>query len=84
MVLLIQDNFKSSEGPSGLENQQRLDVNLSERLASFGIMGIQIMATLKPSIHHITIVLRGLRGVLNWAVIMPKDSSLSDSECDLI
>jgi len=37
---------------------------------------------LKPLEHHGTMVLTGLRGTLNWATIMPKATSLSDSVCN--
>ena len=36
---------------------QRSDVQLSERLASLGIMGAQLRAPLKPPVHHSTIIL---------------------------
>ena len=45
--------------------QQQSDVQLSERLASVGIMS--------------TIVLRGLREAINWVSIMQRGASLSDS-----
>ena len=54
-----------------LKKRQRSNVYLSERLASLGIMG---PALLKPHVHHSIMVLRGLKGVLNWASIMPKDA----------
>ena len=34
-------------------------------------------------VHHITVVLRGSRGALNWAPIIPRDVSFSDSRCNL-
>ena len=40
-------------------------------------------ATLKPSGHLSTMVLRGLRGALNLALIMLRDASLSDSEYEM-
>ena len=40
------------------QKQQRSDVQLSERLASLGIMGAQLRAPLKPPVHHSTIILR--------------------------
>ena len=49
-----------------------------------GIMGYQLKATLKPSVDHITIVLRGLRGALNWAPNVPRDASLSNSGCEFL
>ena len=46
--------------------------------------GSQLRAPLEPLSHHSTIVLRTLRGALiNWASIMPRDASLSDSQCDI-
>ena len=33
------------------------------------------MAPLKPIVHHNTIVLRGLRGALNWSPFMPRHVS---------
>ena len=32
------------------------------------------ISPLKPPVHHSSIVLRGLRGSLNWARIMPRDA----------
>ena len=62
----------NNEGPYHLftsnrpEKKARSDLQLSERLASLGIMGDQLRATLKPPVHHRAIVLRGLRGALHW------------------
>ena len=54
------------------------DLQLSERLASLGIMGAQLSAPLKPPIHHSTIILRELRGYLTWA---PKEMEIKFSQC---
>ena len=35
-------------------------------------------------VHHSTIVLGDLRGAVNWASIVPRDSSVSDSECEFL
>ena len=51
-------------GP-GLDELQPSDVQLSDRLACEGIMGEQLRVPLKFPVHHSTIVLRGLRGILN-------------------
>ena len=48
-----------------LEQLQGSGVQLSERLASLGIMGDQFKATLKPIKHQITMVPRGLLVVQN-------------------
>ena len=48
-------------------------VQLSERLASLGIMGAQLTAPLKLFEHYITIVSRGSNGF----PIMPRDARLS-------
>ena len=40
------------------ENRQRQTYQLSERLASLGIMGAQLRAPLKHPVHHSTIILR--------------------------
>jgi len=57
-----------------LENLQRSAVQLSERLASLGIIaGVH----LKPLEHHSPIITWGLRGDLTWFPIMPRDASAS-------
>ena len=59
-----------------LEKQHRLDVQLSERLASFGIMGAELMDPLKPlrlSEHYRTEV---FKGVLNFPHYAERRSSL--------
>jgi len=43
--------------------------------------GEPIEGSLKPLVHHSTIVLRNLRGSLNRAPIMQRDASLSVSQC---
>ena len=43
----------------------RLDVQLSERLASLNVMA----STLKSLIHHSTMVLRDLRGLSTWPLL---------------
>ena len=48
----------------------------------FGIMCANCAPQSNPSNHHSTIVLRGLGGLLNRALIMPRDASISDSGCD--
>ena len=40
------------------QKQQRSGVQLSERLASLGIMWAQLRASLKPPVHYSTIILR--------------------------
>ena len=58
-----------------LEKQQRSDAQLSERLASLGIIGPQLRAPLepvRPSQHY---NMAGLKGVNTWAPIMPRDAS---------
>ena len=42
--------------------------------------GVQLKLSLKHPVRHNTIVLRGLRGTFNWAPIMSRTGSLSDSE----
>ena len=54
----------------------------SERLASLGIMGDQLRASLKKTKHHGIIVPSGLRGALNLTLIMPTGASLSVSQCN--
>ena len=67
--------------PQLLEKLLRSDEELSERLARFG--GFHVVShLLKPLEHQIALVLRGLRRVLNWTFIMPRDVSLSDSRCN--
>ena len=64
-----------------LKKQQRPDFKLPEGLAPFSIMEAQVRVPLKSPAHHITIVLLGLKGALNFNPIMPRDASLSDSKC---
>ena len=65
-----------------LEKQQRSDVQLSEGLASLGIMGAPLRALLKPLGPSQNYRKRGLRGALNESPIMPTDASLPDSRCE--
>ena len=47
--------------------------------------GNNLRGLLKPPAYHSTIILRGSRGILNWALIMPRETpDLSDSECKFI
>ena len=55
--------------------------NNTKRLASVGIMGTGLRASLKPSGYHSIIVLRCLKEALHWVPIMPRDARLSDSGC---
>ena len=59
----------------GFNNFQPITLEKSW-VVSLHIMGNQLKAFLKPSVYHSTIVLRGLRGTLNWAPIMPRDTSI--------
>ena len=45
---------------AGQENLPPLGVQLPERMASYGIMGAQLRATLKPLGHQGTIIPHGL------------------------
>ena len=47
-------------------------------------MEAQLRASLKPSVHHSTIVLRDLRAAFNWAYITPRDASFSDIHWEII
>ena len=67
---------------AGTEQQQRPDVQLSERLASLGIEGGQFRGPWYPPDHHNAIVLRGFRGALDWVPIMPWDANLSVHQCN--
>jgi len=58
------------------------DLWVYERLASLGIMEVQLRALLKLPVHH-TIVFKGLRRILNWSPIVPRDASLFESRCTL-
>ena len=49
----------------------------SERLASVGIMGAQLRASLKALKHHSTAVRMGFKGALIGGAIMPRGESLS-------
>ena len=52
-----------------------------KRLPSLGIIKVQLRTSLNTNDITCTIVLRGLRGILIWVPIMPRDARLSDSEC---
>ena len=49
------------------------------RLASLGIMGDKLRASLKPPVHRSTIVLRGSNGARYWVSFMPRDASHLDN-----
>ena len=51
---------------------------LSDQLASLGIKD-HLRAPMKLPVHHNTMVFIGLLGAFNWAPIVPRDASLSDS-----
>ena len=57
---------------------------MSERLAYLSIMRYQLRAHLKSPVHPSTIVFRGVRGAPNWVLIMQRDASFSNNECDFI
>ena len=64
-----------------LEKQRRSDVLLSERLASLGIMSVQwvpLLKPLEPSQHY---RIERFKGAPDWASMMPRDASFSDSRC---
>ena len=68
----------------GLENQQR---TVRETIYLYSVSGNHVClidAPVKPRVHHSTIVLRDLRGVLNRLPIMPRHASLSNSECEFL
>ena len=62
---------------------QRTGLALSMRLASLGIIGAQLRASLKPPVHHSTIVLSGLRGSINFTRIMLREVSLSGRQSEI-
>ena len=75
----------------GLEKLQRSGVQLSERLASLGIMGAQLRVPLKHPVHHSTIILRGLRNwqhsflsvqalIAEWLIFIVQANSLENSQ----
>ena len=49
---------------------------MSERVAFLGIMGAELRPSWNLFDHHNAIVLRRLRGTLNWATIILRDVSL--------
>ena len=67
----------------GLEKQPRLDLQLSESLASLGIMGDLWSAPWNSRTSQHSIILRGLSGTLNWVLLIPRDASLSYSQCEI-
>ena len=77
LLLLCDDNI----GVPKLDNPRRHGNTTAMRLASDCIMGPDWGPRWNPSDHHNTMVLKGLRGALNWAPIKPRDASLPDSGC---
>ena len=63
-----------------LEKQSQSDVQLSERLASLGIMRAQLRAHLKSPVHRSTIVLRGLKGVLEIRLLLWRETPVCRCE----
>ena len=61
-------------------NNDQIYTYLSEKLASLGIMGFRLKALPKCSVHNSTIV---LKWALDWALIMPKGTSPSHSQCEI-
>ena len=61
------------------KNNDSQTIQMSEKLASLGIMEAQLRAPLKPIQDHSNMVPWGLRVALNWLFMMPRDIiSLSD------
>ena len=71
-------NKQTREQP---EKQRRSNEYLCETLTSLGIMRGPIEGPLKHIVHHSTNV---LWGSINWSLIMPRDSILSDSEYEFL
>ena len=65
-----------------LQKQPKSDAQLSEGLASLGIIEVQLKALLRPSGHHSSIALRVSRGFFNQSSIMPRDASLAHRQCE--
>ena len=76
-------NINNDGLAGGREKLQRSGVQLFERLAPLGIVDDQLRGSLKPIQYHGVMVLRGLRGALDWSPIMPRDDYLSDNRNDI-
>ena len=76
----VYTNFKRVT--ETLEKLQRSGVQLSESCVSRHHEA-QIRTSLKPFWYRDTMVLRGLRGTFNRAVIMLRNARLSDNRCDI-
>ena len=63
-----------------LKKTQWSGVLLSEKLASFSIMGIPIEGLPEIPQTSQNYGIEGLKGSLNWAPIMPRDGSLLDNQ----
>ena len=66
------------DADSGCKNYNHLKKKYKkiQRLASLGIMGDELRASLKlPRTSQSTMALRGFSGVLNWDSIMPRGLS---------
>ena len=60
-----------------MENILRSDVQLSDGQKRLSESGSPFESLQKTPVNHATMVSRGLRGTLNWALIIPRDASLS-------
>ena len=56
------------------------DISVRETGISRHLGGTIEPPPLKAPVHHSTTILRGLMAALNWAPIMTRDASLSDSQ----
>ena len=70
---LLSESISKFVPRISLELLQRSGVQLSESLASLGIMEAQFRVLLKPLGYHRNIVSEGLRGVINSTLIMPME-----------
>ena len=69
---------------SARHNARKVGQTAKQTLASLGIMGVELRASLKPPVHHSTVILRDLNIGLNWSPIMPRNARFSYSECEFM
>jgi len=72
---------ENQDPKSRQEKQQRSDAQLPERLATLGITGDQMRASLKPLVPPLHYRIEGFIGTPLISVIVPRNVSLSDSVC---
>ena len=80
-TLTVTDKWWAGTLPDGNRQPrpQKKILRLPEILASFGIMGAQLRAFIKPPYTIVLGCTRSYKEALNWAPMMPRDARLLDS-----